>query len=40
MIDDPVVTYRENCGNLVLGVALFALERGMVAAPASDMAES
>jgi 4-oxalomesaconate tautomerase len=34
VVDEAVVTDRQNCGNLLAGVAPFALERGLVAAPA------
>ena len=37
-VDDAVVTDRQNCGNLLAGVAPFALERSLVAAPAGDTA--
>lgn len=33
-VDDGVVTDRQNCGNLLAGVGPFALERGLIAAPA------
>ncbi len=32
-VDDDVVTDRQNCGNLLAGVAPFAIERNLVAAP-------
>ena len=32
-VDEPVVSDRQNCGNLLAGVAPFAIERGMVDAP-------
>jgi 4-oxalomesaconate tautomerase len=38
VVDDAVVTDRQNCGNLLAGVAPFALERGLVAARAGDTA--
>jgi 4-oxalomesaconate tautomerase len=38
VVDEAVVTDRQNCGNLLAGVAPFALERGLVAAPAGDTA--
>ncbi|NEC84412.1 4-oxalomesaconate tautomerase [Streptomyces sp. SID12501] len=31
-VDRPTVTDRQNCGNLLAGVGLFAVERGLVAA--------
>jgi 4-oxalomesaconate tautomerase len=37
-VDDAVVTDRQNCGNLLAGVAPFALERGLVEAPDADVA--
>lgn len=33
VVDQAVVTDRQNCGNLLAGVGPFALERGLVAAP-------
>lgn len=33
-VDDDVVSDRQNCGNLLAGVAPFAIERGIVGAPA------
>jgi 4-oxalomesaconate tautomerase len=38
VVDEAVVTDRQNCGNLLAGVAPFALERGVVAPPAGDTA--
>lgn len=38
VVEDPVVTDRQNCGNLLAGVAPFAIERGLVAAPQGDTA--
>jgi 4-oxalomesaconate tautomerase len=38
VVDDAVVTDRQNCGNLLAGVAPFALERGLVTAPPGDTA--
>ncbi len=32
-VDDDIVTDRQNCGNLLAGVAPFAIERGLVSAP-------
>ncbi len=37
-VDEAVVSDRQNCGNLLAGVGPFALERGLVAAPA-DVAD-
>lgn len=31
-VDEPVVTARQNCGNILVGVAPFAIERGLVKA--------
>jgi 4-oxalomesaconate tautomerase len=36
VVDEAVVTDRQNCGNLLAGVAPFALERGLVPAPPGD----
>ena len=33
VVDEAVVTDRQNCGNLLAGVGPFALERGLVGAP-------
>jgi 4-oxalomesaconate tautomerase len=38
VVDDAVVTDRQNCGNLLAGVAPFALERGLIPAPSGDAA--
>jgi 4-oxalomesaconate tautomerase len=38
VVDDAVVTDRQNCGNLLAGVAPFALERGLVPPPQGDTA--
>jgi 4-oxalomesaconate tautomerase len=38
VVDEAVVTDRQNCGNLLAGVAPFALERGLLEAPAADRA--
>ena len=38
VVDDAAVTDRQNCGNLLAGVAPFALERSLVAAPVGDTA--
>jgi 4-oxalomesaconate tautomerase len=38
VVDEAVVTDRQNCGNLLAGVAPFALERGLVEAPDADVA--
>jgi 4-oxalomesaconate tautomerase len=32
MVDKPVVTDRQNCGNILAGIGLFAVERGLVPA--------
>ena len=32
MVDRPVVTDKQNCGNILAGVGPFAVERGLVAA--------
>ena len=32
MVDKPIVTDRQNCGNILAGVGPFAVERGLVAA--------
>jgi 4-oxalomesaconate tautomerase len=39
VVDEAVVTDRQNCGNLLAGVAPFAFERGLLPAPAGDAAE-
>jgi 4-oxalomesaconate tautomerase len=38
VVDDAVVTDRQNCGNLLAGVAPFALERGLVPPRGGDTA--
>jgi 4-oxalomesaconate tautomerase len=38
MVDRAVVTDRQNCGNLLAGVAPFAVERGLVDPPLGDTA--
>jgi 4-oxalomesaconate tautomerase len=38
VVDQAVVTDRQNCGNLLAGVAPFALERGLVEPPTGDAA--
>ena len=38
VVDEAVVTDRQNCGNLLAGVGPFALERGLVPAPRGDTA--
>jgi 4-oxalomesaconate tautomerase len=38
VVDEAVVTDRQNCGNLLAGVAPFALERGLVPTPRGDTA--
>ncbi len=35
-VDEPMVTDRQNCGNLLAGVGPFAVERGLVAADARE----
>ncbi len=32
-VDQPIVTDRQNCGNLLAGVAPFSIERGLVSVP-------
>src|SRR5512146_327032 len=32
MVDKPVVTDKQNCGNILAGIGPFAVERGLVAA--------
>jgi 4-oxalomesaconate tautomerase len=39
IVDEAVVTDRQNCGNLLAGVGPFAFERGLIPAPAGDTAE-
>ena len=34
VVDQPVVTDKQNCGNILAGVAPFAIERGLVVPPA------
>jgi 4-oxalomesaconate tautomerase len=36
MVDQPVVTDKQNCGNILAGVAPFAVERGLVAATGDE----
>jgi 4-oxalomesaconate tautomerase len=38
VVDEAVVTDRQNCGNLLAGVAPFAVERGLVPPPDGDTA--
>jgi 4-oxalomesaconate tautomerase len=38
MVDEAAVSDRQNCGNLLAGVAPFAIERGLVEVPAADHA--
>jgi 4-oxalomesaconate tautomerase len=38
MVDDAVVTDRQNCGNLLAGVGPFALERGLIEARGQETA--
>ena len=33
MVDKPIVTDKQNCGNILAGIGPFAVERGLVAAP-------
>ncbi len=35
-VDEPLVSDRQNCGNLLAGVGQFAVERGLVAVPTAD----
>ena len=35
-VDEPLVSDRQNCGNLLAGVAPFAVERGLVTPPAGQ----
>lgn len=37
-VDEPRVSDRQNCGNLLAGVGPFAVERGLVEVPAADHA--
>jgi 4-oxalomesaconate tautomerase len=37
-VDEALVSDRQNCGNLLAGVGPFAIERGLVDAPAADEA--
>src|SRR5215510_8917234 len=39
VVDEATVSDRQNCGNLLAGVAPFALERGLITAPDGDRAE-
>src|SRR5919106_1706710 len=39
VVDEAVVTDRQNCGNLLAGVAPFALERGLVKPPDGEGAD-
>jgi 4-oxalomesaconate tautomerase len=36
VVDQPIVTDRQNCGNLLAGVAPFAIERGIIAAGGTE----
>jgi 4-oxalomesaconate tautomerase len=38
VVDEPLVSDRQNCGNLLAGVGPFAVERGLVEVPATDQA--
>ena len=35
-VDQPIVTDRQNCGNLLAGVGPFAIERGLIAAGGTE----
>ena len=35
-VDQPIVTDRQNCGNLLAGVAPFAIERGLISAGGTE----
>ncbi|HSM44452.1 MAG TPA: 4-oxalomesaconate tautomerase [Acidimicrobiia bacterium] len=37
-VDEPIVTDRQNCGNLLAAIGPFAIERGLVYAPNGDAA--
>ena len=37
MVDQPIVTDKQNCGNILAGVGPFAVERGLVPAGADDV---
>jgi 4-oxalomesaconate tautomerase len=39
VVDQPVVTDAQNCGNILAGVAPFAIRRGLVSVPADGSAE-
>ena len=36
MVDQPIVTDKQNCGNILAGIGPFAVERGLVPAGADD----
>src|SRR6201996_1383970 len=36
MVDQPIVTDKQNCGNILAGVGPFAVERGLVAASGDE----
>ena len=36
MVDQPIVTDKQNCGNILAGIGPFAVERGLVPAGAND----
>ena len=36
MVDQPIVTDRQNCGNILAGIGPFAVERGLVAATGDE----
>jgi 4-oxalomesaconate tautomerase len=37
MVDQPIVTDKQNCGNILAGVGPFAVERGLIPAGADDV---
>src|SRR5690606_19425901 len=39
-VDQPRVSLDQNCGNLLAGVAQFAIERDLLPAPATDATEA
>src|SRR5262245_54618570 len=39
MVDEAIVTDKQNCGNIVAGVPAFAIERGLVPRPDGDSAQ-
>src|SRR6201985_1569795 len=36
MVDQPIVTDKQNCGNILAGIGPFAVERGLVAATGDE----